>query len=78
MLPTYNECASNKEIISEILCTLTHLQSALQHYFTTVASSKYGWVSYPFGNYEATNLATEEEEQLIDRAGLSNGQLEQL
>ena len=44
MLPTYNECASNKEIISEILCTLTHLQSALQHYFPTVASNGYGWV----------------------------------
>uniref|UniRef100_A0A8C4XCW1 Uncharacterized protein n=1 Tax=Erpetoichthys calabaricus TaxID=27687 RepID=A0A8C4XCW1_ERPCA len=64
--PTYNECASNKEITPEILYTLTHLQSALQHYFPTVGSNEYGWVSYPFGNNEATNLTTEEEEQLID------------
>ena len=63
--PTYNKCASNKEITFEILYTLTDLQSALQHYFPTVASNEYGWVSYPFGNYEATNVTTEEE-QLID------------
>ena len=38
--PTYNECASNKEITHEILYTLAHLQSALQHYFPTVASNE--------------------------------------
>ena len=27
--PTYNECASNKEITLKILYTLTHLQSSL-------------------------------------------------
>ena len=43
--PTYNECASNKEITPEILYTLTHLQSALQHYFPTVASNEYGLAS---------------------------------
>ena len=64
--PTYNECALNKEIIPEILCTLTQLQSALQYYFPTVGSNEYRSVRYPFGNYEATNLRTEEEEQLID------------
>jgi len=64
--PTYNECSSNKEITSEIMYTLTHLLSALQHYFPTLASNEYGWVSHPFGNYETTNLITEEEEQLID------------
>lgn len=64
--PTYNECSSNKEITSEIMYTLTHLLSALQHYFPTLASNEYGWVSHPFVNYETTNLITEEEEQLID------------
>ena len=44
----------------------SHLQSALQHYFPTLGSNEYGWVSYPFGNNEATNLTIEEEEQLID------------
>ena len=31
--PTYKKCASNKEITPEILYTLTHLQSVLQHCF---------------------------------------------
>ena len=60
--PTDNKCASNKEITPKILYTLTHLQSALQLFFSTVVNNKYGWVSYPFGNYEATNLTTVEEE----------------
>ena len=64
--PTYNECASNKEINLKILYTLTHLQSSLQHHFPTVASNQYGWVSYPFGNCEVKNLTTEKEERLID------------
>ena len=64
--PTHNECASSKAITPEILYTLAHLQSALQRYFPTVASNEYEWVSYSFGNYESTNLKTEEEEQLVD------------
>ena len=39
--PAYSEYASNKEIILGILYALTRLQSALQHYFPTVASNEY-------------------------------------
>ena len=63
--PTHNMCALNKGITPKILYTFTHLQSALQHYFPTVANNECGWVSYLFENYKATNYTTEEE-QLID------------
>lgn len=39
---------------------------AFTRYFPSLDIKQYDWVSSPFGDYESTDLTTEEEEQLID------------
>ena len=64
--PTVNESQYKKKIVSEILISLTELQSALQFYFPLLNIDDYEWVINPFTISKKPNLTIAEEEQLID------------
>ena len=64
--PTVNESQYKKKIVSEILISLTELQSALQFYFPLLNIDDYEWVINPFKISKKPNLTIAEEEQLID------------
>ena len=65
-LPTLNESPLKKEIVPEIMNTLSGLKLSLQNYFPEFAVNNFGWVVNQFGINETSNLSIEEEEQLID------------
>jgi len=64
--PTVNKSQYKKKIATEILDSLSALQSALQQYFPSLDLDEYEWVINPFAISEISNLTTEEEEQLIE------------
>ena len=64
--PSVNESELKKKVASDIVITLTGLQSAIKHYFPSLSVEEYDWVINPFVINETHTLSTEEEEQLID------------
>ena len=65
LFPTINESALKKEIVPEIMYTLSGLQQSLRNYFPEFAVNNFGWAVNPFGINETNNFSTEEE-RLID------------
>ena len=63
--PIYNKYASNKELIPEILFTLIHLQSTLQHYFPTVATKNMDGSAIRLKNMKLQNLQLKKSSSLI-------------
>lgn len=64
--PLVNESRLKNSIKSDILITISRLQSAIQHYFPSLSVDEYIWVINPFGMHENLSLTTDEEEELID------------
>ena len=55
-----------KLIIDDAKLTLSNLQKSMEKYFLKLNVEQYDWVMNPFGNYDAKDLSTSEEKQLID------------